>query len=237
MAKLGIAVLFVALTLASLIVWWATQSEFWLGIFGNMLVGAVTLLCVNYLLDLSTDNRKKPAVAVANAAARAVLGEGRKLLFDLYGATVLSGLISKSDHRRIADSGKLIGLAPFLAKTDVRSDGFSHPRQPAISLMQQSATGIQQATNLTLSTHGIYLEPTVTAALYTLSQTGIVTFIIVTMSYGMVIDFVTVEMIEEYITALDGLEQALIAAQPKDRTTIKHFSAFQLLEQPGIFKD
>lgn len=94
MNKIWIAVIFGGLTLASAAVWYVTGSDFWGGIFGNMLVGAVTLLFIDYLLDASMERQRKPARKAAIRAASEVHGQAIRLIFNLYGASVLTGRLS-----------------------------------------------------------------------------------------------------------------------------------------------
>lgn len=234
-SKFGMFILFMALTAGSALAWKLTKSDWWGGIFGNMAVGLVTLLCVDLLLEKALDNQRKPAVAVSVDAAMRVYGESQRFVFDLYGATVLSGNITEAEHLRLQATKEARGMAPYLAKTPLRQVTFNEPERPAIVYMYQDALEIQQSVNLALATHSEYLDPGIVSALYKLGQTKLVTFTISSVQIGAVPEKFDEPMFTEFFDRVDDLRKAMEKADPKLKGTMQTGNAYLMFSQPGMF--
>lgn len=232
LSNILIFAIYVLVTCAVGIAAWMTKSEFVLSLLNGLIAGLLPLICINLILEQALETKKAPAVAVANRDASRVLGEARKFVFDLYGATARSGRLTLEVHRSF-NSRLDARMAPLLAATPLRAIGVNEPDRPAIVYMFQDALAIQQAANQTLMAHGQYLDPAVVAALYDVSNANLVSFVISAVNLNAVPERLESDVFTDYIAKVANLEAALNAADPK----INHRGALgimQLLEQPGI---
>lgn len=232
MINLAIFCVYALVTAAFGIGWTVSKSDFVGSIFGNLVAGAITLICINLLLDRAVSNQRAPAVDVANRDASRVLIEGRKLVFDLYGATARSGIVSAEQHKSF--NGLLDRrMIPLLAATPIRAIGVNEPDAPAINYMFQDAVAIQQLTNLTMMAHGQYLDPQLYPALYDLSNSKLVSFVISGVSIKALPERFEAPIFSDYFDRLDRLQDALDKADPKT-SHAGPFGIMALLEQPGV---
>ena len=234
MNKIWIAVIFGGLTLGSAAIWYATGSEFWGGIFGNMLVGAVTLLFIDYLLDASVERQRKPARKAAIRAASEVHGNALRLIFNLYGASVLTNRLTLEEHQALATDRLDEGMVPILARTPLRDIAFVSPEKPAIFYMFEDAVIVQRKVEVTLAAHGQYLNPAIAAALFELSRADLISFTTSCVPLGAVPEFFSADIFSQYFASLKLLADALVEADPSLKTRLAPSGAMEMLSQPGI---
>ncbi|TCR70999.1 hypothetical protein [Rhizobium sp. BK376] len=84
---------------------------------GNMFVGAVTLVFIDYLLDASVQWHRGLAIKAAIAAASEVRGLAMKPIFSLYSAAVISGRAAEAEHPEPAIGRLDTRVTEFLART------------------------------------------------------------------------------------------------------------------------
>lgn len=234
MNKIWIAVIFGGLTLASAAIWYVTGSDFWGGIFGNMLVGAVTLLFIDYLLDASMERQRKPARKAAIRAASEVHGQAIRLIFNLYGASVLTGRLSSDEHQAFARDRLDERMVPVLAKTPLRDIAFISPNKPAIIYMFEDAVILQRKVEVTLAAHGQYLSPAIAAALFELSRADLISFTTTCVPLSAIPEFFSADIFTQYFASLKSLTDALVDAEPALKTRLVPRGAMEMLSQPGV---
>ncbi|MGO7779260.1 hypothetical protein ACC717_03860 [Rhizobium ruizarguesonis] len=200
----------------------------------NMLVGAVTLVFIDVLFDASVERQRRPGTRTAVRAASEIHGDAIRLVFDLYGASVLAvrlTLRSIKDSRRIALLNEWLKSWRGLLFATLRS---FHPTSLRKSTLFEDVVTIQRKVEVTLAAHGQYLSPSLAAALFELSRAELVSFMATCVPLGAVPEFFGKELFAQYFASLKSLTDALVAADPSLNTRLSPAGAMQMLSQPGL---
>lgn len=228
---------FVLLTASCGVVWWWTGSEFAEGIFGNMLVGAVTLLCVDVLFNATLERQRQPAVRVAVEAASHVYSLGLKFISQLYGATVISGRITRAQHDELSCDSLDARMAPYLSRTPLREIAFAHPEAPAFQYMFEDALTLQQRVGEVLSAHGHYLNPSMVAALYDLGRDDLFNFTVQSGKIGAVPETFSEKAFDDFFVRMDKLKDEIRREDAEIARRLAPRGFMQMLTQPGLFEN
>lgn len=229
--------LFVLLTVLCGGVWWWTGNEFAGGIFGNMLVGAVTLLCVDVLFNATLERQRQPAVRVAVKAASHVYSLGLKFISQLYGATVISGRISRAQHDELSRDSLDARMALYLARTPLREIAFAHPQAPAFQYMFEDALTLQHRVGEILSAHGHYLNPSIVAALYELGRDDLLNITVQSGKLGAVPEAFSKKAFVDFFISMDKLKAEIAREDAEIAKQLAPRGFMLMLTQPGLFEN
>lgn len=170
-------------------------------------------------------------------AASYVYSLGLKFISQLYGATVISGRITRAQHDELSTDSLDARMTPYLARTPLRETAVAHPEAPAFQYMFKDALTLQQKVGEVLSAHGHYLNPSIIAALYELGRDDLLNFTVQSGKLGAVPETFPQKSFMDFFIGMDKLKAEIAREDSEIAKRLAPRGFMLMLTQPGIFEN